>query len=252
MLYLTVEALSQASLAEDRIMLKVQTPTDKIGLHAEQHIPMSYEEFLALDGEHQHAEWEDGVAIIFMPATPQHQEIVTFLVALMRFFAQFFDLGRVLTAPVEMKVSPTSNAREPDILFVAKANLELINEKRLAGPADLVVEVISPESASRDRKKKLREYETAGVREYWVLDARPGRQVAQFWQLDAQGQYQPGKINEDGIYRSLVLKGFWLNVAWFSGVELPNPLFTFAEIVGLPKDVVERLHQIAARGPLEA
>ncbi|MFN8486607.1 MAG: Uma2 family endonuclease [Caldilineaceae bacterium] len=232
-------------------MLKVQTPTDETELRAEQRIPMSYEEFLALDGEHQHAEWEEGVTIIFMPATPRHQDIVTFLAALIRLFSEFFQLGRVYTAPVEMKVSPTSNAREPDLLFVTKEHLGWIDEKRLTGPADLAVEVISPESASRDQKKKLREYEAAGVKEYWVLDARPGRQVAQFWQLNAHGRYQAEAINEDGIYHSLVLKGFWLDVAWFSAAELPDPLFTFAQIVGLPQDMVERLRQIAARGPVE-
>lgn len=232
-------------------MLKIQTPTDETALRGEQRIPMSYEGFLALAGEHQHAEWEDGVTIIFMPATPRHQDIVTFLATLIRLFSEFFQLGRVYTAPVEMKVSPTSNAREPDLLFVMKEHLGRVDEKRLTGPADLTVEVISPESASRDQKKKLREYEASGVQEYWVLDARPSRQVAQFWQLDAHGKYQPGAINEDGIYRSLVLKGFWVDVAWFSAAELPDPLFTFAQIVGLPKDVVDSLRQIAARGPVE-
>ncbi len=232
--------------------LKTKAPPYETETRGEQRIPMSYEEFLAMDGEHQHAEWEDGVSIIFMPATPQHQEIVTFLVALMRVFAQFFNLGRVLTAPVEMKVSPTSNAREPDILFVATENLNLINEKRLAGPADLIIEVISPESVSRDQRKKLHEYEAAGVKEYWVLDARPRKQRAEFWVLDANGRYQTGTVNQDGIYHSTVLKGFWVNVAWLWATQLPDPQFTFAQIAGFPPEMVERLRQIAARGPLQS
>jgi len=38
-------------------MLKVQTPPYETELRGEQRIPMSYEEFLALEGEHQHAEF---------------------------------------------------------------------------------------------------------------------------------------------------------------------------------------------------
>jgi len=236
-------------------MLKVQPPVDKENNHGhvrgEQRIPMSYEAFLAIDGEHQHAEWEDGATIIFMPATPQHQDIVTFLVTLLRLFTDFFQLGTVLTAPVEMKVSPTSNAREPDILFVAKANLGLITNKRLTGPADLAVEVISPESVARDHGKKFREYQDAGVKEYWVIDPRPGLQPASFWVLDHHGRYQAGVIDEQGVYHSTVLPGFWLDVAWLQSPGMPNPQFTFAEIAGFPPAMLEALHQIAARGPIQ-
>jgi len=232
-------------------MLKVQAPIEETERRGEQRIPMSYEEFLAMDGEHQHAEWEDGVTIIFMPATPRHQDIVTFLATLIRLFSEFFQLGRVYTAPVEMKVSPTSNAREPDLLFVVNEHLGWIDEKRLAGPADLAVEVISPESVSRDQKRKKQEYEAAGVKEYWVLDSRTRTQQTEFWVLDANGRYQAGQVDADGIYRSTVLKGFWLDVAWLRATELPDPQFTFAHIAGFPPAMIETLRQIAARGPLQ-
>lgn len=222
------------------------TPPDR-----EIRIPMSYEEFLALSGEHQHAEWEDGETIIFMPATPEHQDMVSFLLTLLRLFVDFFKLGKVLTAPVEMKTSSTSNAREPDILFIAGKNLERLNDKRLSGPADLVIEVISPESVRRDRNRKFREYQEAGVREYWVIDGRSNAQRADFWILDQSGQYRNALVDEDGIYRSTVIKGFWLDEAWLWQSPLPDSFTTFAAIAGFPPEMLDMLRKIAERGPME-
>ena len=53
----------------------------------------------------------------------------------------------------------------------------------LDGPADLVIEVISDDSVTRDRVEKFDEYLEAGVREYWVIDPRPGQQRALFYVL---------------------------------------------------------------------
>jgi Uma2 family endonuclease len=213
----------------------------------ERRLRMSYEEFLAWADEDTHAEWVDGEVIVFMPK-PRHQDVVTFLVTLLRLFVQFFRLGQVLTAPVEMKATPTGNAREPDILFVAQENLARITEDRVEGAADLVVEVISGESVARDRTDKFYEYQEAGVREYWLLDPRPGKERADFWVLGADGKYQPVPVSGDKVYRSSVIRGFWLRVDWLWQPEKPDPLLTFGEIVGFPDQIVDSLRQIAARG----
>src|SRR4051812_16084240 len=111
----------------------------------ERRVPMSYEEFLKDIKEATHAEWVNGETIIFMPPLIRHQQIVGFLYGLLLNFVQHYQLGEVLTAPTEMKVTTESNAREPDILFIANEHLDRLTQKQVAGPADLVVEVISPE-----------------------------------------------------------------------------------------------------------
>ena len=215
----------------------------------EMRIPMSYEKWLIASDDVAYTEWEDGEMVIYRTPAPKHQDFVGFFAALLINFVGFFQLGRIYVAPLEMKTSATSNAREPDILFVAQAHLARMNDKRLAGPADLIVEVISPESVARDRSRKFREYEAAGVLEYWLVDARKGKQSAAFWVLDASGHYQPGVINEDGVYHSTVIPGFWLDVAWLSAPEFPDPLTAFAQIVGFSPSMMQGLQQIAARGP---
>ena len=221
-----------------------------------QRLRMSYEEFLAWSDEDTHAEWVNGEVIVFMPPKTRHQQVVGFLYELLSLFVRFFRLGEVLTAPFEMKLAPGKSSREPDILFVAREHLARLTEERLLGPADLVVEVVSDDSVYRDRVRKFREYQEAGVREYWVIDPRPGQEgadtstglSASFWVLDEEGKYQPGVVDEEGVYRSTVLPGFWLRVDWLWQEELPDPLLTFAEIVG-PSRVMEALRKLAAQGP---
>lgn len=207
----------------------------------EQVIPMTYEEYLAAFDETTHAEWVNGKAIVFMPPTPRHQAIVVFLAALLSMFVELNRLGKILVAPVEMKLSPEGSAREPDLLFVAEEHRARITPQRIEGPADLVVEIISPESAARDRSDKFDEYQQAGVREYWVIDPRPGLERADFWTLDDQGKYRPVPLDQ-GIYHSTVLPGFWLDSSWLWMEELPNPLHALAQIIG-PDALIQAVGQ---------
>jgi Uma2 family endonuclease len=172
---------------------------------------MTYEEFLAWSDEDTWAEWVDGEVIILMPPNIPHQRIVAFLLTTLRLFTGVFDLGEVLTAPTQMRLRATRSGREPDLLFVAKAHLSRVLHNLIDGPADLVVEVVSPESVKRDRQQKFREYETAGVREYWLID--PDRRSAEFYGLDADGRFRPMPVDA-GVFRSAVVPGFWLRLDW--------------------------------------
>ena len=171
---------------------------------------MAYEEFLDWHPASGLAEWVNGEAILMPPPSLQHQDLIAFLSDRLRWFVRSRDLGKVFFAPVQMRLR--TSGREPDILFVAKEHHNRFRELYLDGPADLVVEVISPEGRSRDRIEKFREYQQAGVREYWLVD--PARQEAEFYALDEDGVYQPLLVGSDGVFRSDVLKGFWLKVGW--------------------------------------
>lgn len=74
------------------------------------------------------------------------------------------------------------------------------------------MEIASPASRHTDRTVKYEEYETAGVPEYWLVD--PDRQYAEFYQRDDAGLYRVAFSGSEGVYRSRVLEGFWLQVEW--------------------------------------
>lgn len=196
---------------------------------------MTYEEFLAWADEDTLAEWVDGEVVMYTPASKRHQDIGGFLYEVLRAYARPRRLGEVVQAPFQMKLE---HGREPDLLFVAQEHLERLKETYLDGPADLVVEIISPESLERDRGAKFAEYEAGGVAEYWLLD--PLRRWAEFYQLGEEGRYEIAFIGREGVYHSETLPGFWLRVEWLWQERLPHPLRALGQIARVDTEVVER------------
>jgi Uma2 family endonuclease len=203
---------------------------------------MTYAEFLAWSDEDTLAEWEalpdtdEGEVLMTSPASTRHQLIGDFLLKILGTYVEVHNLGVVLSAPFQMKLE---HGREPDLLFVAQDHLGRLKETYLDGPADLVVEIISPESATRDRGKKFYEYEEGGVSEYWLLD--PLRERAEFYRLEVASATEAGPLarprryclaygGAEGVYHSSVVPGFWLQVAWLWQDPLPPLLDVLREL----------------------
>lgn len=179
---------------------------------------ITYEEFLAWADEDTLAEWVEGRVVAISPASKRHQDVARFLANVLDLFARVQGLGTVIIAPFQMQL-PTSG-REPDVLFVAAEHQDRLTPTRLAGAADLVVEVISPESRGRDRGDKFYEYQAAGVAEYWLID--PDMRRTEFYQLDDSGAYALIAPDAAGIYRSRIMSGLWIDVAWLWQEPLPS------------------------------
>ena len=199
----------------------------------------AYDEFLAAYAD-QHAEWVNGQVITYMSAKERHQVLLLFISTLLQLFVDVFKSGKVRTGPYAMFLAVQNAHREPDVFFISAEHSERLTTNRLEGPADLVIEIVSDDSVTRDRVDKFDEYEAAGIPEYWIIDPRPNRQRANFYQLDERGQYQPVLPDKNGVYRSAMLTGFWLNVNWLWQAELPAPLRALGEIAGRER-VVEAL-----------
>lgn len=179
---------------------------------------MSYARFLEWDGGSRHVEWVDGEVVEMAPASDVHQDLAGFLIAILRVFVEARRLGRILFDPFQMKTAPDLPGRAPGIIFVATKRLSRLKQNHLVGPADLVVEILSPGSGATDRGEKFDEYERGGVREYWLLD--PHRGQAQFFRL-VRGVFRQA-LPEDGIYRSAVLRGFTFDTRWLRSETRPN------------------------------
>src|SRR5215203_30294 len=168
--------------------------------NSERKFVMSDIEFLQQLNVEIHTEWIDGEAIVFMPPTTRHQRIVSFLHLLIGTFLQVFRYGELFEAPYAMRIEPNGPIREPDLLYIANENAHRISDMRLNGPADLIIEDISTESIARDRADKFYEYQSGGVREYWVIDPRQGLARADFWILDENKSYRPIPLAADRLY----------------------------------------------------
>ena len=164
--------------------------------------------------------------------------MIVFLNMLLGLYLQVFNLGELLVAPLAMRISQMGSLANRSLLFISSEHLANIDEQRLNGPADLVIEIILTESVGRDRGDKFYEYQAGGVREYWVIDPRPGRPVQTFGCSTKQTSFAPIPIDSDGIYHSTVLPNFRLNVNLLLSDHCRAPFKVARELMG--NDAIRR------------
>ena len=191
---------------------------------------ISYAEFLSRDDEGNCAEWVDRHVIRLPPATNTHSDITLFIAALLRCALDSRQSGVVVMAPFNMKTGPDLPGRSPDVLVVTSEHLSRIREDHLEGPADVVFEIVSESSRTVDRVDKFREYQTGGVREYWIID--PERQTVQLFELGPDSTFHDVACRDDGAYHSEVLPGIWIDPRWLWSKPLP-PMTDVLRLWGL-------------------
>lgn len=183
--------------------------------------PLTFEQFHDWLDEDTWAEWVNGEVQMVSPSADPHADLADFLTAILRDWVETYDLGIVRSAPFLMRLgAPVNRGREPDLLFIAREHLSRRRRTYLDGPADAVIEIVSPESFARDRGEKFVEYEQAGVPEYWMLDR--DRRWAEFYQLGPDGRYEPVFAGRSGVYESRALRGLRLPVDWLWQEPLPK------------------------------
>ncbi len=124
-------------------------------------------------------------------------------------FLKISELGEVFIAPYDVVIS-NEDVVQPDIIFVLKQNLHIITEDNIKGSPDLLIEIISKNSAQRDRIIKRRLYERYGVKEYWLVD--PDKKEIEVLILQ-EGRYQIyGVFKSQDTLSSLVLKDLHFEV----------------------------------------
>jgi Uma2 family endonuclease len=113
--------------------------------------------------------------------------------------------GRMFLAPLDVVIA--GEATQPDFIFVATDQLEIIKEKRIEGVPKWLVEIVSPTSHRRDFETKKTLYLENGVEEYWVVSPE-GRVIWVFRPTDLEG-----KVHGAGTLSPVVLPDLKLEVA---------------------------------------
>lgn len=101
--------------------------------------------------------------------SPHHQYALGGLVAEMGRFAREEQLGWVLPGPVDVLLAQGDHF-SPDLVFVRRERGGIITDRGIVAAPNLVVEVLSPGTADRDRGVKRQRYAWYGIPEYWVVD----------------------------------------------------------------------------------
>jgi len=142
----------------------------------------SYAEFARLPSEGStRYEVIDGEVVVTPGPSTRHQRVVGRLFSALFVFVEANDLGEVFPSPYDVLFGE-GDYLEPDIIFVRSDRSHLVSDRGVEGPPDLVVEVLSPSTAARDRGIKLNRYRFYGVAEYWVVD--PDERTIEAWDLD--------------------------------------------------------------------
>ncbi|HXE53058.1 MAG TPA: Uma2 family endonuclease [Tepidisphaeraceae bacterium] len=178
---------------------------------------MSEDEFVAWCGEKPRAEWVDGEVLMMAPVSFEHSDLNAWLLSIARVYVRARQLGTLIGPEFFVRLVAQKRRRLPDILFVSAERQHLIRKQVVEGAPDLIFEIVSPDSVSRDWREKYHEYESAGVREYWVIDPAPQRVEAY-----ALGPSGYARIQEaEGKLSSLAIPGFYLREAWLWQRPLP-------------------------------
>jgi len=130
---------------------------------------LTYHDFLLLPDDGKRYEILNGDLCVTPSPVTRHQLIVGRFLHHLMTYLETHPVGTVFTAPYDVVLSDTDIV-EPDLLLVLHAGRAAITEKNVQGPPDMILEVLSPGTAARDRDLKRKRYERFGVLEYWLID----------------------------------------------------------------------------------
>jgi Uma2 family endonuclease len=151
----------------------------------------SYEDLQYIPPDRNRYEIVNGDLLVTPAPNTLHQTIVSNLCAALVPYVRKHRLGRVFVAPLDV-VFTQSTVLEPDLLFVSRPRLNIIGEKNLSGPPDLVAEVLSESTAEVDREIKSKQYALYGVPEFWLID--PKAKTVEILRLKERGYERASRL----------------------------------------------------------
>ena len=180
-------------------MTRVQSP-----------IKFTYRDYRNLpESERERFELLGGELVMVPAPVPYHQIVSRNLEQQLWDFVRRRQLGELLAAPCDV-VLTEDVVVQPDLFFISKQRTRIIGDEGVHGAPDLVVEILSPSTAERDRTFKRTLYAKYGVREYWLVD--PDSQTIEVFILGARGYRQAGLYEADEKLKSPLLPGLEISL----------------------------------------
>lgn len=131
--------------------------------------PYTWKDFIELD-EDDPRELLDGRLVEIEVPTWEHESIVASIIVTLGSWVRVHKAGRVLSSSYKIRIDDRRGSM-PDIQFYRRGNSSAGQEVGLErGRPDLVIEVVSPSSRSKDSVRKLYDYASIGIPEYWLID----------------------------------------------------------------------------------
>lgn len=173
--------------------------------------PFSFEEYLTHnDGSDNHYELVDGSLILMTPPKIEHFLIAKFLEQQLDAEIQRLSLPWLTFRETGLRTG-FRKSRLTDLCVVTQQQVqELLGQAAVFESAPLlVVEVVSPDSVTRDYRYKHSEYAALEVPEYWIVDPLTAQLTLLLWE---EGLYEETKLSGDQVIPSATFPELSLTV----------------------------------------
>ena len=153
---------------------------------------LTYDDFLLFPDDGRRHELIDGEHYVTPSPNTRHQQLVGRLHAAFVLYLQNHpDAGEAFLAPFDV-VFGRHDVVEPDLLFIAADQGEILTEKHVQGAPAIVIEVVSAGTRKVDEQAKRQLFDRGGVREYWVVDPELDRVTV--YRRTAEGMFPRGGV----------------------------------------------------------
>jgi Uma2 family endonuclease len=176
----------------------------------------TFADFIAVIPDGEKADLLDGAIYVASPDNTDAADLLSWLAVVLGAFVSAKRLGKIYLSRIAYRLDE-KHGPEPDLGFVPTSLEHKRHRGFIEGPPMLAIEIVSPDSVARDYVQKRAVYETAGVREYWILD--PDERRATFLVLK-RGRYKEASP-KNHIFTSEVLPGFSIDVRWLTDRKRP-------------------------------
>ena len=140
-------------------------------------------------------------------STGSHQDTIGEVCFYLRSHIKLAGLGLVIQAPFIVELS-AKDVFQPDIFVVMNAHLDRVQEKKVVGAPDLVVEISASGTVAFDRLTKYDTYEYTGVKEYWIVNL--DRRTVEIFVLEGDEYHSLGVFHGEQKVPSRLIS--WLSV----------------------------------------
>jgi len=147
---------------------------------------LTYADYCKIDDGRRYELIGGELYLVPSPSVP-HQRVSLRLSWRLAEYIEQNDLGTVLTAPIDVYLTD-QDVVQPDIIFISREHSDIVTEINIKGAPDLVVEILSPSTSSRDRTAKKELYATYGVKELWII--HPLVQTIEVYRRGTEGAFQ--------------------------------------------------------------
>lgn len=139
--------------------------------HTEADKKLTYQDYLLIPDElGYHFEIIDGMLSKEPAPNVMHQRVSRRLQRILEdYFWNVDPGGEVFNAPLDVTFLDV-NVVQPDLLYVSSEDKHIIKDTHIQGAPRLVVEILSPSTSRKDRMQKMRIYQSAGIRHYWLVN----------------------------------------------------------------------------------